>query len=57
VTRGWYGAGTRQWDFSRPTNHNRVFQVGSTMIKEDPRTSWGNTLGWNVQAGAETWCP
>jgi hypothetical protein len=22
---------------------------------EDPRTTWGNTLAWNVQFGADTW--
>jgi hypothetical protein len=22
---------------------------------EDPQSSWGNTLGWNVMPGAETW--
>jgi hypothetical protein len=24
-------------------------------VVEDPRSTWGNTLGWNVMPGAETW--
>lgn len=24
-------------------------------VVEDPRTTWGNTAGWNVQFGADTW--
>lgn len=24
-------------------------------LAEDPRTTWGNTLGWNVMPGADTW--
>ena len=24
-------------------------------MREDGQTSWGNTLGWNIQAGADTW--
>ncbi|PLS80258.1 MAG: hypothetical protein CYG59_08935 [Chloroflexi bacterium] len=43
-----YGAGIWHIDFSSaPT--------GEDGVAEDPRTDWGNTLGWNVMPGAETW--
>ena len=29
--------------------------ASSSDIAEDSRTTWGNTLGWNVMPGAETW--
>ncbi len=35
-------------DFSRPSRD-------SDGIAEDPRSTWVNTLGWNVQLGADTW--
>lgn len=43
-----YGAGTWWLDFSGPAS-------SADGIAEDPRTTWGNTLGWNVMPGAETW--
>ena len=50
LTLGWYGAGTWYVSFhdapdSQPGDH----------VQEDRFTTWGNTLGWNVQAGADTW--
>jgi hypothetical protein len=43
-----YGAGVWHIDFSRaPTSADG--------IAEDSRTTWGNTLGWNIMPGAETW--
>jgi hypothetical protein len=24
-------------------------------VAEDSRTTWGNTLGWNIMPGADTW--
>jgi hypothetical protein len=43
-----YGAGTWWIDFSAASS-------SADGIAEDPRTTWGNTLGWNVMPGAETW--
>ena len=43
-----YGAGTWWVDFSGPSSSNDG-------IAEDTRSTWGNTLGWNVMPGAETW--
>ena len=43
-----YGAGVWQLDFSGPPS-------SADGIAEDPRSDWGNTLGWNVMPGAETW--
>ena len=42
------GAGTWWVDFSGPSTSNDG-------IAEDTRSTWGNTLGWNVMPGAETW--
>jgi hypothetical protein len=43
-----YGAGVWHVDFgAAPTS--------SDGTPEDLRTTWGNTLGWNVMPGAETW--
>jgi hypothetical protein len=43
-----YGAGVWHVDFgSAPTSADGT--------PEDPRTTWGNTLGWNVMPGADTW--
>jgi hypothetical protein len=48
MSEAWYGAGVWLIDFSgRPSNTDGV--------AEDPRTTWGNTLGWNVMPGADTW--
>ena len=43
-----YGAGTWWVDFSGPSS-------SADGIAEDSRSTWGNTLGWNVMPGAETW--
>ena len=45
---GHYGAGTWWVDFSKPSS-------STDGIAEDSRSTWGNTLGWNVMPGAETW--
>lgn len=43
-----YGAGVWSIDFSGPP-------TAADGIAEDSRTDWGNTRGWNVMPGAETW--
>ena len=43
-----YGAGTWWLDFSGPSRSDDG-------VGEDPRSTWGNTLGWNVMPGADTW--
>ncbi|HUP33262.1 MAG TPA: post-COAP-1 domain-containing protein [Gaiellaceae bacterium] len=43
-----YGAGTWHVDFSGPSS-------STDGVAEDPRSTWGNALGWNVMPGAETW--
>jgi hypothetical protein len=43
-----YGAGTWWLDFSAAS-------TSADGIAEDPRSTWGNTRGWNVMPGAETW--
>lgn len=48
LVAGHYGAGTWWVDFSGPSS-------STDGIEEDPRSTWGNTLGWNVMPGAETW--
>jgi hypothetical protein len=48
LVTGWYGAGTWHVDFSRPPSN-------TDGIAEDSRTTWGNTLGWNIMPGADTW--
>ncbi|HUH15637.1 MAG TPA: post-COAP-1 domain-containing protein, partial [Gaiellaceae bacterium] len=45
---GHYGAGTWHVDFSGPSS-------STDGVAEDSRSTWGNTLGWNVMPGAETW--
>jgi hypothetical protein len=48
LSEAWYGAGVWLIDFSgKPSDTDGV--------KEDPRTTWGNTLAWNVMPGADTW--
>jgi hypothetical protein len=48
LSEAWYGAGVWLIDFSgRPSNTDGV--------AEDPRTTWGNTLAWNVMPAADTW--
>jgi WD40 repeat protein len=48
LTEAWYGAGVWSIDFSAPSS-------SLDGVKEDPRSTWGNTLGWNVMPGADTW--
>jgi WD40 repeat protein len=43
-----YGAGVWHVDISAAAS-------STDGIAEDPRTTWGNTRGWNVMPGAETW--
>jgi hypothetical protein len=43
-----YGAGVWHIDLSRPRSD-------TDGVVESPFTTWGNTLGWNVMPGAETW--
>lgn len=43
-----YGAGVWHIDFAGASS-------SLDGIAEDPQSTWGNTLGWNVQPGAETW--
>ncbi len=48
LSEAWYGAGVWLIDFSgKPSDADGV--------REDSRTTWGNTLGWNVMPGADTW--
>lgn len=48
LVTAWYGAGVWMVDFSgRPTNGDG--------IAEDTRTTWGNTRGWAIMPGADTW--
>ena len=48
LTTAWYGAGTWRVNFAgRPSD-----TVG---IREDGQTTWGNTKGWIVMPGADTW--
>jgi hypothetical protein len=46
LTAGHYGAGVWWVDFSGPPRDP---------FDEDPRTTWGSTLGWNIMPGADTW--
>jgi len=50
LTTAWYGAGVWHMDFS-----SRPDVLRGDTTREDPQTTWGNTLGWNVQPGADTW--
>ena len=43
-----YGAGVWHLDFGSASS-------SLDGIAEDPQSAWGNTLGWNVMPGAETW--
>jgi hypothetical protein len=43
-----YGAGVWHIDFSSASS-------SLDGVAEDPQSTWGNTLGWNVMPGAETW--
>ena len=48
LVTAWYGGGVWRVDFSGAPN-------SSDGIAEDSRTTWGNTMGWNVMPGADTW--
>jgi hypothetical protein len=48
LATAWYGAGTWYVDFSRTPRDGDG-------IREDPETTWGNTKGWSVMPGADTW--
>jgi hypothetical protein len=48
VVSAHYGAGVWHIDFSRARSD-------TDGVVESPFTTWGNTLGWNVMPGAETW--
>jgi hypothetical protein len=48
LVTAWYGAGIWHVDFSGPPRSDDG-------VAEDSRTTWGNTLGWNVMPGADTW--
>jgi hypothetical protein len=48
LTTAHYGAGVWWLDFSAAAS-------SLDGVAEDPRTTWGNTLGWNVMPGADTW--
>ena len=48
LTTGHYGAGVWWLDFSGAPS-------SGDGIAEEARTTWGNTRGWNVMPGAETW--
>jgi hypothetical protein len=48
LTTAHYGAGVWWLDFSGAPS-------SSDGIAEEPRTTWGNTRGWNVMPGADTW--
>jgi hypothetical protein len=48
LTTAHYGAGVWWLDFSGPAS-------SSDGTAEDGRSTWGNTRGWNVMPGADTW--
>jgi hypothetical protein len=48
LSEAWYGAGVWLIDFSARASD-------TDGVKEDPRTTWGNTLAWNVMPGGDTW--
>ena len=48
LTSAHYGAGVWHIDISGPAS-------STDGVAEDGRTTWGNTLGWNVMPGADTW--
>jgi hypothetical protein len=48
MAEAWYGAGVWLIDFSGPSS-------STDGVKEDSRSTWGNTLAWNVMPGADTW--
>ena len=50
LTTAWYGAGVWYLDFSAAPD-----SAQGDRITEDEETTWGNTLGYNIQIGADTW--
>lgn len=48
MTTAHYGAGVWWLDLSAPSS-------SADGIAEEPRSNWGNTRGWNVMPGADTW--
>jgi hypothetical protein len=50
LVTAWYGAAVWYLDFSSKPDAGEGDDV-----KEDPRTTWGNTLAWNIQPAADTW--
>jgi hypothetical protein len=48
MSEAWYGGGVWLIDFSGRSR-------SGDGVAEDPRSSWGNTLAWNVMPGADTW--
>ena len=48
LTTAHYGSGVWWLDFSGPAS-------SSDGLAEDGRSTWGNTRGWNVMPGADTW--
>lgn len=52
LSTAFYGGGTLFMDFTRRTPSD---SAGGVTITEDPATTWGITLGYNVQLGADTW--
>ena len=50
LVTAWYGAAVWYLDFSSPPQ-----RAPGDDVQEDERTTWGNTLAWNVQPAADTW--
>jgi uncharacterized repeat protein (TIGR01451 family) len=48
MTQAWYGAGVWYIRFGKSSSD-------ADGIKEDRCSTWGNTVGWNIQPGADTW--
>lgn len=48
LSTAWYGAGVWTMSFAGPPS-------SSDGVAEYSLTTWGNTIGWNVQPGADTW--
>ncbi len=52
LSTAFYGAGVHFMDFTRRTPAD---SAGGVTITEHPATTWGITLGYNVQLGADAW--
>ena len=48
MAQAWYGAGVWYTNFAKASSD-------TDGTAEDPRSTWGNTFGWNIQPGADTW--